>query len=210
MKLNEEEWNRWIDGALSPEDAKAMALEENVELSQDQAFFSRLSADLKQTFPAERTPPFADFFNSHLQKQIRDLREAEQNRSRSRPEWLPDWFRLSWFVPLAGATALVLTLMQIGLLGEPSGSRITYAYTPDESVTALTDFNEDVNAMVLRLQGMAPLPEAFDLVLADAKTPAHAEPEVATSESHGEQERDDEAFAFVGPQIHFTSHGLAY
>ena len=70
MKPSEEQWNRWIDGELSPEEVealKAASAEEGVSLEQDQAFFGQLSQDLKATFPAEQIPPFADFFNSHIQ-----------------------------------------------------------------------------------------------------------------------------------------------
>ncbi|MEN9019558.1 MAG: hypothetical protein ABF370_03510, partial [Verrucomicrobiales bacterium] len=91
MKPSEEQWNRWIDGELSPEEVEALksaSAAEGVSLDEDQAFFGQLSEDLQATFPAERTPPFADFFNSHLQKQMRDLDEAEAAEP-ARASWLP-------------------------------------------------------------------------------------------------------------------------
>lgn len=213
MKPSEEQWNRWLDGSLSPEEAKAMeaAVNDDPSLAEDKEFFGQLSTDLKDTFPSEITPPFADFFNSHLQKRIRDLNE-EASQSRQRPTWWPDWFRLSWMMPLAGSAIVVFTLMQIGLIGGRSGSQIVYAYTPDDTVQAHTDYDRETKAMIVRLDGIAPLPDGFDLLLA-ASNEASPEPfvvEAATPpfvEPHYEAEED---FVFVGPQIQFISHQPAY
>ncbi len=212
MKPSEEQWNRWIDGDLPPEEVEAMeaAAREMPELAEDQAFFSRLSDDLKQTFPAERTPPFADFFNSHLQKQIRDLEEAPAPVERR--SWWPDWMRLSWVVPLAAAAVLVFALTQIGVIGGHgvSGSQIVYAYTPDESIEAQVDFNEDANATVMRLQGLDPLPTGFDLLLADGSRPEVNRPIVVEADLPDDDFDDGAAFVFVGPQTQFTSHRATY
>ncbi len=227
MKPSEEQWNRWLDGELSPEEeADALAsweAEDTEAPARDRTFFRRLSSDLREAYPAERTPPFPDFFNSHIQKQIRDLREEEANRAqRRRRSWLPDWFRLSWAVPLAAAAVVVLALAQIGLIGGRGGSQITYAYTPDEPVTAVTDFNEEANAMVVRLEGMPPLPEEFDLLLADGPVNIGADEAMLAARSAevssgtrevalegespvGAADFEDD-FEFVGPRIEFTSH----
>lgn len=174
------------------------AAEEDASLTADRAFFRQLSADLKETIPAERTPPFADFFNSHLQKRIRDLQEEAESAAKQRPSWWPNWFRLSWAAPLAAATVVVLTLMQIGVIGGRSGSQIVYAYTPDDSVTARTEFDRETNAMIVRLEGMEPLPDGFDLLLADADD---AEPPFLVESPAPSQE----TFVFVGPQPQYPS-----
>ena len=207
MKPSDEQWNLWIDGALSAEEADAVeaAAREDAEMRGDPAIFSRLSEDLRRTFPAERTPPFPDFFNSHLQKQLRDFQEGAPEGKR--PAWWPDWFRLSWAVPLAAAAVVVLALMQIGLFGgrATGGSQIVYAYTPDESITAVTSFNRSANAMIVRLKGMEPLPEGFDLILAGAEEAA-----VPFVVEAGDEEAD-EAFVFAGPQqIGVTPPAEAY
>jgi hypothetical protein len=202
------------------------AAEEDPALAADEVFYQRLSGDLKEVFPSEKTPPFPDFFNSHIQKQIRDLSEAAAPSRRARPAWWPDWLRLSWAVPLGAAAVVLVTLMQIGLIGGRTGSQITYAYTPDDSVTAITDFDEGANAMVVRLEGMEPLPEDFDLLLADASLPLGGrDPMVGLAASAPERAgnrpewpvRDEatdveamDSFEFVGPQIQFTSHVPTY
>ena len=215
MKPSEEQWNRWLDGSLPPEEAEAMevAAQDDPALAADRAFFGQLSADLKDTFPSERTPPFADFFNSHLQKRIRDLNE-EASQASQRPSWWPDWFRLSWMMPLAGAAIVVFTLMQIGLIGGRSGSQIVYAYTPDDTVKAHTDFDRETKAMIVRLDGIDPLPEGFDLLLA-ANGEAEPKPFLvdATPWSTVEEppvEPVAQDFVFVGPQIQFITHQPAY
>jgi hypothetical protein len=209
MKPSEEQWNRWIDGELSPEEVealKAASAEEGLSLEEDQAFFSQLSEDLKATFPAEQTPPFADFFNSHLQKQIRDLDEAEAAKP-ARASWLPKWLQLSWAAPLAAAALVVFTLTQIGIIGEKThrGSQIVSAYTPDESILAVTSFDDDANAMVIRLKGMDRLPAEFDLILADADMADG--PFVVDAGDDADSDLDEE---FVGPRIEFVLHRPAY
>lgn len=202
MKPSEEQWNRWIDGDLSPEEVdalKAASAEEGLSLEEDQAFFSQLSQDLKATFPAEQTPPFADFFNSHIQKQIRDLDEAE-TAAPEKSSWLPSWLRLTWAVPLAAAALVVLALTQIGERTH-RGSQIVSAYTPDDSILAVTSFDDEANAMVVRLEGMERLPAEFDLILADADDHAAEGPFVVEAEP---------AFEFVGPRIEFVSHLPVY
>ncbi len=209
MKPSEEQWNRWIDGELSPEEVealKAASAEEGVSLEQDQAFFGQLSQDLKATFPAEQIPPFADFFNSHIQKQIRDLNEAEASKP-ERASWLPSWLRLSGVAPLAAAALVVFTLTQIGIFGEKThrGSQIVSAYTPDESILAVTSFDDDVNAMVIRLEGMERLPAEFDLILADAADGLPEGPFVVEAEIESEPDAE-----FVGPRIEFVLHQPVY
>ena len=209
MKPSEEQWNRWIDGELSPEEVEALksaSAAEGVSLDEDQAFFGQLSEDLQATFPAERTPPFADFFNSHLQKQMRDLDEAEAAEP-ARASWLPKWLHLSWAAPLAAAALVVFTLTQIGIIGEKThrGSQIVSAYTPDESIFAVTRFDAEANAMVIRLEGMERLPAEFDLILADADNDRHEGPFVVDADLDINLEEE-----FVGPQIEFVMHRPAY
>ena len=180
----------------------------DVELGGDPAFFSQLAKDLKQTFPDELTPPFPDFFNSHLQKQIRDLNEAPA--ARERPAWWPDWFRLSWAMPLAAAAVVVLALTQIGLFGGRTNrdSQIVSAYTPDDSVRALIKFDDEAHAMVVRLEGMDKLPEGFDLILADTDDAPFNDEGPFVVEA--QQDADDDVFEFVGPQVQFASHLPTY
>ena len=209
MKPSEEQWNLWIDGELSPEEVEALksaSAAEGVSLDEDQAFFGQLSEDLQATFPAERTPPFADFFNSHLQKQMRDLDEAEAAEP-ARASWLPKWLHLSWAAPLAAAALVVFTLTQIGIIGEKThrGSQIVSAYTPDESIFAVTSFDAEANAMVIRLEGMERLPAEFDLILADADNDRHEGPFVVDADLDINLEEE-----FVGPQIEFVMHRPAY
>ncbi len=167
MKASEDQWNRWIDGVLPADEAAAVAamVAEDPESQDDQAFFARLSGDMKATIPAERTPPFADFFNSQLQKRLWDLEHPEPLEKRG--GWkLPSWLRLSWAVPLGAAAAIVIGLSQIGLIGDRAvaqGSQIVSTYAPDASVSVETTFNADANAMVIRLTGVTPLPK--DLIL---------------------------------------------
>ena len=194
MKPSEEQWNRWIDGDLSPEEAAAMeaAALRDADLGGDPAFFSQLSQDLKQTYPAERTPPFPDFL------------------AKERPSWWPDWFRLSWAMPLAAAAAVVLALTQIGLFGgRTSGdSQIVSAYTPDDSVRALIKFDDEAHAMVVRLEGIDKLPVGFDLLLADADDAPIGEAGPFVVEAAPQEEA--EPFEFVGPRVQFATHRPAY
>ena len=168
MKASEEQWNRWIDGDLPADEAEAVAAmmaEDPESQDGDLAFFARLSGDLKATMPANRTPPFADFFNSQLQKRLWDLDYPDPEEKRSRWQ-MPSWLQLSWAAPLGAAAAVVIGLSQIGLFSDQAaaqGSQIVSAYTPDDTVQAETTFNADANAMVIRLKGIEPLPENFVL-----------------------------------------------
>ena len=115
--------------------------------------------------------------------------------------------RLSWAAPLAAAALVVFTLTQIGIFGEKThrGSQIVSAYTPDESILAVTSFDDDANAMVIRLEGMERLPAEFDLILADAADGLPEGPFVVEAEIESEPDVE-----FVGPRIEFVLHQPVY
>ncbi len=204
MKLTEDQWNRWIDGQAN--DADLQDAQNDPEIADDHAFFSRLSSDLKASVPSEKEPPFADFFNSQLQKRLRDLDE-DAAVAKSAPRWqVPAWLRLSWALPLAAAAVLILSLAQIGMFGKraPQGSQIIYAYTPDESVKAEAKYNLEADAMVIRLDGVDDLPESFDLMLVGRERKSDPDTMLA---NHGSEETEPQD---PTPEIQFTTSSPVY
>lgn len=207
MKPTDEQWNRWIDGQLdAQEEAELIAMQANEETAwrEDRAFFHRLTLDLRRSFPKEEIPPYPEFFNSQIQKRLRDMVAAPPSIEPGVP-WFT-WRR--WFLPLsAAAAALVLVgVWRSNLVHDESDferSEIVYTYTPDESVHARIIYDADAALTVVRMTGIEPLPEDLHLTSGLAGVPREEDP-VRQVASRPETSRPEQT------PVHFTSHRRAY
>lgn len=206
MKPTEDQWTRWIDGDLSePEETEMLAMvRDDAALQKDRDFFRHLSRDLRRSFPKEQAPPFPDFFNSQIQKRLRE-EVATESRAARVFQW-PAWF--SWAFPLGAAAAIALTASQLGFFGGSRRSEITSTYTPDDGVLAETTYYPEAQATVVRMTGIEPLPDGFRLTvndIADLFPVGGEEPGLVSSENIPEGRPP-----FRQPKVQFTSFSSAY
>lgn len=195
MKTNEEQWNRWIDGSPSED-----SLQENPELAQEYAFHRRLKGDLRAVLPAEQSPPYPDFFNSQIQKRLRDLESAKRQPDSA---WWRRWFNLRLFVPVAATALLTLAAVNFGWFGSRSaGSQIVRSYVPTVGVSAEVSYHADANATVLKLEGIPDLPADFDLRLANR--PSVSSQWLVSKQPEPTPKKPEQARAAKG-EIHYIS-----
>lgn len=152
---------RWIDGEMTAEESRAFvaAMQEDPQLAAEAESLRRLSERLKAHLPVEMPVPHSDFFHSQIQVRIAQM-EGEEAREREKAAatagWL-SWLRMPW---LAGAAAAAFAIA--GLVWTQNGasgrSTILSTYTPDSSVKAQVIENTEAGAIVLMLEGLAPIP----------------------------------------------------
>ena len=162
MKASEEKWNRWIDEGLSAEQLDALradhpGLEKEIRLAR------RIAADLRAHTPVSVEPPYPDFFNARVLKQIRDEQDTAatpSNAALSSEPWWRGLLQRGWMVP--AAAALLAGLFVGKMLTGPSESRAAYSYSPESGVQAESLMVG--NAVVVKLSGLQSLPAEMDVV----------------------------------------------
>ena len=162
--------HRWLDGEVDAEEAakvKSM-LESDPELRAEVESLRALSKSLKAEVPADITPPSADFFNHHIRRQIEEAIESDPHAEvapEAASKGIFSWLGLPWAVAAAAVVALlVLQSPQPGV--SPVGgaeSVVAAAYTPVEGVTAETYYSADAEATVIRLDGLAAMPDELEV-----------------------------------------------
>ncbi|MEM7385195.1 MAG: hypothetical protein AAF514_09650 [Verrucomicrobiota bacterium] len=168
MKPSEEQWNRLVDGELKPAEKSELEAAFSPEEREEARLAGLIQQDLKSLFPTEAEPPSPDFFNHRVQRAIDEasLPTASRAPATSGSSWLLEWLHPGRLLPLAGALVLGACLVKFGVIGDgrEAGSQVLFAYTPDESVVASSDyFGGEVNATVIRLEGVEPL-DSMELI----------------------------------------------
>ena len=171
MNRNDELITQWIDGELDG-DAEA---EFNSLFAADREFAERAKAQaasigeaLRGGLPAELEPPYPEFFNSQIQKHIRDKENAGGQHAESAE---PSFSVLSWLkspFTIAAAAAAVFVLM-INRGGEPAGQgaglpTVVGTYAPDPLVQVVrAEYDEEAEATVIMLTGLARIPDEVEV-----------------------------------------------
>lgn len=121
---------------------------------------------LRAHLPAAEEPPYADFFNSRISREI--ARESQAGT----PETAPA-FRASprrsiwrWFLPATAVAGMVLCFWAGTRLVPESqdGAPLAVApvlYTPEKGVSA--DYVASKDAMVIVLDGVSAIPDSFEI-----------------------------------------------
>lgn len=122
---------------------------------------------LKAGFPASEEPPYAEFFNTRIAREI--SREAggavAPAFSRSRSLW-------SWFLPATAVAGMVFCfwagtrMVPAPAIAAPNpvaAPPVPYLYTPEKGVKAAYFASEPADAMVIVLDGVAAIPDSFEV-----------------------------------------------
>jgi hypothetical protein len=136
---------------------------------------------LSSALPVVEEPPYGDFFNSRIQRSIREIgaREPVAAREPSRTPWF------AWFFPALAAAGMAFTFW----LGKTSASgpvsladagptaeevAASRVYTPDGDVDAEWFASAPASATVIVLEGVGAIPDSTDFS-ASAYVPANRE-----------------------------------
>ena len=122
---------------------------------------------LKAGLPASEEPPYAEFFNTRIAREI--SREAggavAPTFSRSRSLW-------SWFLPATAVAGMVFCfwagtrMVPAPAIAAPNpvaAPPVPYLYTPEKGVKAAYFASEPADAMVIVLDGVAAIPDSFEV-----------------------------------------------
>ena len=166
MNRKEELITRWIDGELNAETRE----EFDQLMVDDPEFCSRIRKEaegigskMRSEISADVQPPYPDFFNSQIQKRIREEdRPVASGRAAGGVSVLW-WLRspLTW-----GAAALFMILLfsrnDDGISG--TGSYVVSTYAPDPGVSVeRAEYDADAQAPVIMLTGLERIPDEVEV-----------------------------------------------
>lgn len=161
---------RWMDGVLTDEERKEFGpyLAERPELERERDAFIAMRTELRAAMPASVEPPYPDFFNTHLERLIRESRSAIGAEAKPASGV---WRMLSWWLAPAAAGAVVLAFFAGMRLGGPgdgavmasAGTLIPAVYSPIASVHVEAMQDDTVGATVIVLDGLEEIPDSVDL-----------------------------------------------
>jgi hypothetical protein len=133
----------------------------------------RLKPLLRSVLPAQEEPPYADFFNARISREI-SVTEEQSGPQRRGGSSARNW--LTWFMPTAAAAGMALCFWagthvttgpsmtsaahnskQVGPVVEP------FLYTPESGVKAAWYASTESNGAVIVLDGVAAIPDTFEI-----------------------------------------------
>ncbi len=164
MTEKEELVTRWIDGELSPD--QELEFKQLEEADPDFcASFKAASEDLRESllseFHSEMEVPHGDFFNSQIEKRIRQS-YAKESESSSVLSAAIIWIKSPFTWVAASAFCLLLVLSNKNL-DQGIGSTVVSTYSPDPSVSIVSaGYNEEAGATVIKLEGLERIPDDTD------------------------------------------------
>ncbi|MEM0896785.1 MAG: hypothetical protein AAGJ79_07845 [Verrucomicrobiota bacterium] len=166
----------WIDDQLSNDER----VEWDAAIAGDPTLLEEATAAkdamkmLKAEIPASKEPPYADFFNSQIQKRIHEEDSAASQRS-TEPvatfslDGILNWLRSPLTLASAAAVAIALFVNGVGRGGdvEPtlaSNHTVVQAvFTPDSAINVTSKFDDYADAHVILLDGIDAVPEDFEI-----------------------------------------------
>jgi len=163
MTDKEELVTRWIDGELSPE--QELEFKQLEESDPDFcASFKAASEDVREVlrseFNSEKDVPHGDFFNSQIEKRIRQS-YVKESQATSVLSAATAWIK-SPFTWAAASAFCVMLFLSNGKLDQETGSTVVSTYSPDPSVSIVAGFNEEAGATVIKLEGLERIPDDTD------------------------------------------------
>jgi hypothetical protein len=160
---DEETLIRWLDGELDDtERARFEArLEADPALKAEALEMQKLTQAVRQNLPQPGDIPHADFFNSQIQREIEDLRAAQQ-RPRERQAPVLRWWRLPWLIAASAALVAVFAIMKPGLSG--TSTEVVSSYAPNPEVHVRVVNSTEGEATVMLLEGVPEIPASTPMV----------------------------------------------
>ena len=168
----EELLTRWMDDGLSDEELRELepVLTEHPELHEERADYARLREELRTAVSSEIEPPFPDFFNSHLERLVREEGRGGDKTRRSEGAFNRLW--IWWMAPAAAAAVVMAFLLgmksaqpvnQGGMVDAAAGSGV---YSPFAEVSTEVILDRESDSTLLVVEGLAPLADT-DLVVGE-------------------------------------------
>ncbi|MEM9480699.1 MAG: hypothetical protein AAGA58_13680 [Verrucomicrobiota bacterium] len=166
----------WIDDQLSD----AERAEWDAAVASDPSMLEEAKAAkntmsmLKSEIPATQEPPYADFFNSQIQKRIREENSANlQNNPGTAATFSLDGI-LNWLrspLTLASAAAVAIALFVNGFgpgdadapVLASNHTVVETVFTPDSAINVTSKFDEYADAHVILLDGIDAIPEDVEI-----------------------------------------------
>ncbi len=163
MNEKEELVTRWIDGELSHD--QELEFKKLEESDPDFCVSFKESAEdvgevLRSEFDSEKEVPHGDFFNSQIEKRIRQS-YVKGPQANSVLSAAVIWIKSPFTWAAASAFCLILFLSN-GELDQGAGSTVVSTYSPDPSVRIVAGFDEKAGATVIKLQGLERIPDETD------------------------------------------------
>ncbi len=141
---------------------------------------------LRANVPASEEPPYAEFFNARIAREIgRDVAAASVAPTGATPAKF--W---RWFLPATAVTGMAMCFWMGTWVG-PTRTKVVqgpapvptapgpYLYTPEKGVKAAYFASEPADAMVIVLDGVAAIPDSFEVPDTASVVPG---PEKATAD----------------------------
>jgi len=168
----EELLTRWMDDGLSDEELRELepVLTEHPELHEERADYARLREELRTAVPSEIEPPFPDFFNSHLERLVREEGRGVDKTRQSEGAFNRLW--IWWMAPAAAAAVVMAFLLGMksaqpanhgGMVDAAAGSEV---YSPLAEVSTEVILDRESDSTLLVVEGLAPLADT-DLVVGE-------------------------------------------
>ena len=163
MTDKEELVTRWIDGELNPE--QKLEFKELEESDPDFCANFKESAEdvrevLRSEFNSDEDVPHGDFFNSQIEKRIRQS-YVEESQANSVFSAAVIWIK-SPFTWAAASAFCVMLFLSNGKLDQRTSSTVVSTYSPDPSVSIVAGFDEEAGATVIKLEGLERMPDDTD------------------------------------------------
>jgi anti-sigma factor RsiW len=163
----------WMDEALSPDDRRELEpyLVEHPELEAEREEYLRLRNELRSVLSAEVEPPYPDFFNTHLMRQIREEERQERVVERAAAAGMWGWLK-PWLAPAAAAAVVASFIAgkEFGGTKEnavavvPTAEVAPVVYSSLSTVDVRTWESPDEGVTVIVLEGLDEIPSSVDLM----------------------------------------------
>lgn len=159
----------WVDDALEGPaaagvDAWASTRPEWLE-RREQA--RQIAPLLKSVLPAAEEPPYAEFFNTRIAREI-----ARESGGAVAPTFSRSRSLRNWFLPATAVAGMVFCfwagtrMVPAPTIAAPdpvAAPPAPYLYTPEKGVKAAYFASEPAEAMVIVLDGVAAIPDTFEV-----------------------------------------------
>jgi len=172
----------WLDDELEGEAlaaVEAWAVDKPDQLAAREEV-RRWRGRIAGAMPREIDPPFGDFFNSRILKEL-DTKPTLQPQAAAKPSW----WRAFWWMPVTAAAGMAFAFILGTRAGPETRARVARAipavYTPDTGVKADYFASRPAEATVIVLDGVEAIPDSLDLSSAVAVAPARNDVEKAAS-----------------------------
>jgi anti-sigma factor RsiW len=167
-KRLEELTTRAMDECLSGEEEReyALYLKAHPEAVAEVEAFKRIRAALRAEIPASQEPPYPEFFNSHLERMVRESEQVAE-RAPAKKSWWASYG--TWLIPASAAAILAFFAgMQIAPPDAPKRDAATAGlpavYSPIASVHAEAVRDLGLGSALIILDGLDDLPDSVDLM----------------------------------------------